>query len=301
MWHVGVMKLAHLAGALLIASASACDSPATTPEPLFSMVVIADPHISGDSENEARLVEVVAAINDEIAARNIELVLVLGDIGWNDQLVTAKAILDQLTVPYVPIIGDNEIHDGVEETYDTVFSPQLELLATTMEGFVRAPTPTANPDTSTDSWFQNFTFSHRGIHFVAVDWCARGVDGLEGELAYLHDFAGGSWPWFESTMTDLANAEPDSVIMLSHIPMHEGGFAADGLASIEALVASQADAVYANFAGHIHHTYDFDAEGLYDVFVTAATWNSYEPGRIVDISVADGNLVYEQELLYVPF
>lgn len=300
MWHRIAVRTATLACALLFASGGACDSPAATPEPLFSMVVISDPHISGDAEREARLASVVAAINDEVALRDIELVLVLGDIGWNDQLPTAKAVLDQLTVPYVPIIGDNEVHDGVEELYDSVFSPQLDLLASSMEGFARAPTPTANPETSANSWLQNFTFSHRGVHFVAADWCARGIEGLEGELAYLHDFAGGSWPWFEATMTGLADAEPSSVIMLSHIPMHEGAFHADGLATIEALIASQADAVSANFAGHVHHTYDYDA-GLYDVFITTATWTSYEPGRIVEVSTSAGGLLYEQELLYVPF
>ena len=91
------------AGSLLVLSAVGC-SPGESSEdsaevegPLeeqFSFVVLADPHISGLVEHEERLTLAVEWINSEATSRGIELVLVVGDIGWSEE----KGFFEELRV-----------------------------------------------------------------------------------------------------------------------------------------------------------------------------------------------------------
>ena len=104
------------AGSLLVLSAVGC-SPGESSEdsaevegPLeeqFSFVVLADPHISGLVEHEERLTLAVEWINSEATSRGIELVLVVGDIGWSDGVERSRELLDELEVTYVPLMGDD--------------------------------------------------------------------------------------------------------------------------------------------------------------------------------------------------
>ncbi len=299
-------SLPSLALLAALAAGPACGADdAPPPEPLFTLAVIADPHITGNAEREERLQTVVDAINAAIVDRDIQLVAVLGDIGWNGGLPTAKGLLDQLQVPYIPLIGDNEYHGGAEQTFDTTFAPIYDDLATALAGWHKAATPVDNPETGVQSWFQNFGFDYQGVHFLAVDWCARtdGTGEYGGDVGYLHDFEGGTLPWFENQLLALADAEPDSVIMLTHIPMHEGAFEVDTAAVVADATAPYATQLWADLAGHVHLTYGVDGES-FEVWATAATWSSYEPVRLVTVSPAgdpgDG-FVYEQDLLYVPY
>ena len=54
----------------------------TDPGPLthqFSFAIIADPHIAGPEDHEARLETAVTWINEQAESKDIQLVLVLGD------------------------------------------------------------------------------------------------------------------------------------------------------------------------------------------------------------------------------
>ncbi len=84
-------------------------------EHLFSFVVIADPHIAGPIDHEARLQIAIDWINEYQAEHSIEVVLVLGDIGWNDGLARAAQLLGDLELPWVPIsglMGNNPAYHG---------------------------------------------------------------------------------------------------------------------------------------------------------------------------------------------
>lgn len=86
----------------------------------FSFAIIADPHIDGDVNHEANLENAINWLISNKNEKHIELVFVLGDIAWGDSrgnrnLRIAKETLDHLNhagIPYIPVIGDNEIHDG---------------------------------------------------------------------------------------------------------------------------------------------------------------------------------------------
>ena len=62
------------------------------PEFVFSIAILADPHISGSAEHSARLNQAIEWINEHHESRQIELVPVLGDVGWETGLSEHYAI-----------------------------------------------------------------------------------------------------------------------------------------------------------------------------------------------------------------
>ncbi len=268
--------------------------PAETP--LFSFGVIADPHVYGGptSENAVKLAAVVDWINtnkDQDIYR-LELIVVVGDLGGGSGLATAKDILDGLTIPYVPLIGDNETH-GDEELFDTTFAPQYAALAGILEGWSKEPTPVWNPEWEKDSWFQNFSFDYQGLHFTAADWATRGGTGWEGEQADLHDFSGGTWPFFTNDIETCQKESQENIVMLSHHPMHVtpiipdvevASFSTDEVDTIEAFTAVHGDHVYADMAGHYHVDWTEDRpDGQYELYVTAAIHLGVKNLRVVKV------------------
>jgi hypothetical protein len=269
-------------------------------EPLFTFAIVADPHVTGSGENADRLAADVEWINTHAHERMIEVVLALGDLGWDDGLELSRQLLDELEVPYVPIIGDNEVQAGDEEAFEATFSQRYDLLATTFGGWQRAAAPVWNPEAGQESWFTNMAFDHRGVHFVGVDWCARGVSGLEGEMGDLHDFDGGTWQWFEGVFGALPKDAVESIVLFSHIPMHFGAFWLDEMNAIEGLLGPFADAVYADFAGHVHITYEQAVPGGgYVVYVTDATFDDENTIRLVQVEGNGVRFAYTHELIVV--
>ena len=70
-----------------------------------------------------------------------------GDIAWggprNDRnLNKAKAILDNLNnagIPYIPLIGDNEVQTGCEKEFDEVFGRQGRYLSNKLMNWQKKP------------------------------------------------------------------------------------------------------------------------------------------------------------------
>jgi len=275
---------------------------ATDPGPLrpvFSFAIVTDAHITSNPDHEQRLEKAVAWINANAGERDIRLVLVLGDIGWGEGLERAKALLDALEMPYVPLRGDNEIHEGDDERFLTVFAPQYEALESQLDVFRMAPAQAVDPTTQTEGWYLNFAFSLEGVRFFGLDLCARGQDDIMSEFGVLNDFEGGTWPWFRQELGALPEGRSDSVILLTHIPMLLGGLDANELAEVDAVVGPRQEEVYANFAGHLHFNYDKPANA-YEVFVTDATWDDDNTVRVVRVSGNGERLAYEHELVAVP-
>lgn len=279
------------------------DDDSTDPpmEPVFTFAVIADPHAYGSADNLARLTDAVTWISDQTAAQDIQLVLVLGDVAWNDGIADARAALDTLPVPYVPINGDNEVHSGEEQALHDGFATHFDHLATVLEDFHRAGVPVWHPEAEQDAWFLNTSFTHGGVHFVGLDWAARGVDGILSEAGHLHDFEGGTWPWFEDELGALGGAAEESVVLFTHIPMHLGAFDLEQMAQIAAVTAPMADRVAANLAGHVHVNAEIEVEdGGYTVYVTDAVWDDENTVRLVRVSGNGLRFEFEHELVVVP-
>ena len=295
---------------LLLLACSADPSGGVVPdaeppvETLFRFVVIADPHVTApDSDNLARLDRAVDWIEDKAERRKLRLVLVVGDIGWDEGLGPARASLDRLTIPWIPINGDNEVQLGAEEAYDLAFADHYADLADTLESWEAGPVRVENPEVGVTSWFHNVAFTYEGLRFVGLDWASRVIDFLEGEMGELHDFEGGTWPFFEAQIADAADGPEERIVLFSHIPMHlsPGGFDLDQLARVAAVTAPVADHVWADLAGHYHASASETVDDAgYDLHITDATWDDTVELRIVEVRGNGERFAPVTELVVVP-
>jgi len=269
-------------------------------EDLFTFVVFADPHLTESSlEHQERL---SAAVEWTNAQENVELVVVVGDIGWDGGLPIAKALLDGLDAPYLPIIGDNEVHIGAEQTFDQVFTEQYDLLATLFDDFERGPVEVLNPEHGVTSWFQNMSFRYRGLEFIGLDWCSRSEDTLLGEMADLHDFDGGTFPYFTDRLGKISAGADENVLLFSHHPMYlsPGAFNLDKMDALTAETRPFEDRIAAAWAGHYHISWDEEVQaGGYSIHITDATWDDENTVRVVKVRGNDNRFEFEQELVVV--
>ncbi len=248
----------------------------------FSFVVIADPHVSGSAQSTSaqNLQSCVNWVNAYRQQYNIEMSFVAGDIGFGGDgapIQLAKSILDGLAVPYAPVVGDDDVQNSTDELrFAQTFQSVYQSLAANplLSNWNKAPVDVWNPEVGLSTQMQSFAFDYRGIHFVCPDWCSRefitypGHDPVRREEAELHDFAGGTLPWFEQVVSGLSRDKLDNTVMISHHPMFSlGGDVGALLASFGFLSESElqqlgsilndpnhpmADYLYADYSGHFH-------------------------------------------------
>lgn len=273
----------------------------------FSIAMIADPHIGGGGEHSERLRQAVQWLNDHQESRSIDLVFVLGDIGWYEGLPESKELLDELDIPYIPIIGDNEVHFGEEEHFGTVYGPQYERLSETLTDWYKTGGGAVwNPEYDQNSFFYNYAFSHKGLRLMSIDWASRSDDPFFGEMGDLHDFDGGTWGFFEEELQGSEAQKANSMLIMSHIPMYfgPGSFDEAEAEQVVGLTESYADRLYANFSGHFH----FNAEGPFGVgtpfdsagfnyYVTNAVWDDVIAVRMVEVWENEVEFSFQQEVI----
>ena len=249
--------------------------------------------------------------------KDIELVFVVGDIAWGGyrsdrNLGTARAILDRLNqagIPYIPVIGDNEIQRRCEKEFEDTFNKQYQYLRSVLGHWRKAPTPVDG------KYLQNFSFDYKGCHFVSCDFNSRKRGDEGGEL---HDFAGGSWPWFRNDIETCPKVKKESIVIITHIGMFRIGFASadkflfshDEMNRIKSFLYDYREYVDSNYAGHIHQNWHSTIWAglfttLYHVRTTDETWHSRQWPEANDKGVtirlvhvnSDGNKVsYRQHL-----
>ena len=266
--------------------------------PLFSFAVIADPHISNTPDHEARLEEAVNWINQQDPP--IALVLLVGDVGWGTAgLGRAREILDALAPPYVPLIGDNEVHAGEEALFQETFASQHEALSTTLETWEKAPNPAWHPELEEEVYLQNLSFEHKGVRFIGLDLAVRGVSGSLGELGNLNDYPGGTWPWLEAALEDANERRRGSIVLASHIPLMLGAFDLEGLGRVEATLMPHQDQLHADYAGHLHIDYSEQEHG-FELHVIDALWDDEKTLRVVEVSGNSESIAYTQVPVILP-
>jgi len=170
-------------------------------------------------------------------------VIVSGDItdsGSLWQFVKAKEILDQLTIPYIPMMGNHDVwpkgSSSIASTpigdsyFRDVFGAVFTALKTNpmfspiWDDGTRN-TPVTNPSYPCDNYYQNFYFSYEGYSFLLNDFNARylfnveyeGViyytgAGVKGELTYTWD------NWFQTKYNSLSKDNKDRILIFNHIP-----------------------------------------------------------------------------------
>jgi hypothetical protein len=279
------------------------DSEVTEASRVFSFVVIADPHITSDLDRQERLAAAVAWVDAHVAEREIALAVVVGDVGWHGGLPIARGLLDELDVPYLPLIGDNEVYFGEEEQFSSVFAPVYEQLAGEVDGLVTGVDPVYDPVNDRDTWLFNAAFSFRGVRFVGLDWASRDSRPILSEGADLHDYAGGTWPWFEGEVGALQAGEQEDVLLFSHHPMNLSPAAFDlaELGRVTALTGAVGGRIAGAWAGHLHVDLEERVpDAGYDVHVTDATWDDEVKLRVVEVWQQGDRFSYAQELVLVP-
>jgi hypothetical protein len=280
----------------------------------FSFALLADPHITSGAERREQLKTAVNWIITNHQSKKIELVFVLGDIAWGgsgDQryLKVAKELLDPLNeagIPYVPILGDNEVQEHCVKEFEETFRPQYELLAGIMFNFNKMSIPIQQ------LYLQNFSFDYKDCHFVCPDFLSR-VNGEEG--GELHQWEGGSWQWFRRDIETCDKRKKENIIVFTHIGMYTTGvpafdqflFTWDEMKIIKDFLLPYRDNIAANYAGHIHQNWHSVVRGglltpIYDTWMTDETWFS-PPGYDKEITVrrvevnTDGNeITYQQHI-----
>jgi hypothetical protein len=304
----------------------------------FSLAILTDTHVGegqldhgepgfddsgggGDDPITARLAAAVEKINVAVDEHDIRLVMALGDFtdsAERSELVRARELLDELTVPYVPLIGNHDMWpyawidgDSYEEAteatgddlFDEVFADHFAALGGQLERFDKAPVPVEGPDGSGDWYPVNVAFDVEGMHLVGLDLGTReaappGLPGV-GPEADLHDFPGGSWPWFTEHLQGYPDLGDRNVLVFAHhppLPLGLDSLAPDEFDTMEAFIhgLGSGDHVFGFFAGHWHMDLVSDLYGAEPVVVTGATKQD-ESVRLVRIG-ADGLVDYETKL-----
>lgn len=265
----------------------------------FAFVIIADPHIDGNPAHEAKLQSIVTWINANQVSKQIALVFILGDIGWSGQLPIAKAILDGLQMPYVPIIGDNEIGGGSEVEFDEIFGPQFDKLAATLTNWKKAPTPVFNPQIGVESYLQNYSFDYKGCHFACADFASRYAGD---ESAELHDFNSGTWPWLKNDIASSPKTKLENIVILTHLGMFENPFAFDfnQMSRIKSLSKGYKANIDSNYSGHFHFNWTQNVPLVSPYYVVRMTGAAFDGVfRRVAVTVKPTSVGYSQEVLRI--
>lgn len=291
---------------LLVACTPDAVEPDTPSEPTFqfAFAVLADPHVTQTPERADRLVAALDWVDENAEARDIELVLVAGDIAWRGGQQAALDAFLGASLPVVPIVGDNEIQVGEEHEYHDAFKAYYTGLEAELVDFSRPVMPVYNPEQEQDSWFQSFSFTHGGVTFVGCDWSPRLIDPIWGEMAFLHDFDGGTFRFLEDTLADVPDGPAESVVLLSHQPMYLGpaGFVLDDWDVLASTLSAHGDQVAMNVAGHLHVNGESTLEDVgIDVFLTDATWDDVVTVRLFEVWGNEATYTYTTELVEVPF
>ncbi len=265
---------------------------------VFSFALVADPHVTSEGEHAERLRAAVAWINERAETDPIELCFILGDIAWHDGWTVSTEILGELTVPWVPVFGDNPYQVGEEVIFHQTFGPQLDVLSGKVDDWEAASVPVDHVEYGVEAWLHNVRLDHRGVRFIVLDWNTRLMDAFWGETPDLHDFEGGTLPWLQSALEDLPDGPDERVVLLSHMPLFEGfgGLEADEVARYTKAIEQHADTIHGNYAGHLHGDSDstWDAIGQ-QVVVTDATWDDENTVRLVEVWSDELRFTYVSE------
>ena len=160
--------------------------------------------------------KVIAALN----AEGGDLVLACGDLaqdGTKTELTRAKALCDQLKMPYYPVVGNHDcLHSGGKP--ETLYKEIMAVKET------------------------NCHFRKKGIHFV-------GIDHGNGKNARDRAVRPATLAWLKKTLAGIDDAEP--IIFFSHYPFGKGVKYCTQNASV-VLAMFKGKRLLAVIGGHFH-------------------------------------------------
>lgn len=223
----------------------------------FSFVHITDTHIGegiGDygstgffndtmpstdnTEPAVRLREAVEWINFHEQDKNIKFVVISGDLTGSaekSEFQMCKKIMDNLNVPYVPVIGNHDIWPYVRYQTEAPYASGDSIMNEVFEDVYDADKlffnnwkdgtrliRTYNPETQKEHYLQNFSFEYDGFIFYGLDFNPRyHVNKAEpgiGPEAQLMDWTGGTFRWLKQELETNPNKRNHNICFISHHP-----------------------------------------------------------------------------------
>jgi len=180
---------ALVAGAVILGLTTGCSSLTASRVQAFGPVKIlslGDMHLT-DQKSATYPRKVVRAMNDEGG----DLVLVCGDLGSKPtraELELARDVLDELKMPYYPVLGNHDaLHAGEKE--ETLFREVFSLEQ------------------------NSYHFTQKGIRFIGVDHgCGKAYGNNSVRPAVM--------AWLEKTLATIPDDQP--IIFFSHYPFGKG-------------------------------------------------------------------------------
>ncbi len=266
-----------------------------------------DDSSTGLPEGDRRIEKIVAAIEKVNRLPGIDFVFVAGDLtnsAERSEYQAAKEMLDELSAPYIPIIGNHDIRPYVwrgEEAPDPIgiryfretFGDYLKGLPKVFPGTIQSV-----PEDKSSPEFINFTFEYRGIGFIVSDWNSRtkspfGPGASPG--ARLHDFAGGTYRWLEGLLKSGWKDDKSLVFLFQHHPFRSklpreigGCFSRRDTSRMKKLLKGRIGSpkLAAVLAGHQHRTYDGPAFDGWPEFLQIETDSAKEESSVTVVTVS---------------
>lgn len=319
---------------LLLLTACTPKQPADSAHPAadrcaFSFAILTDTHVgegvedygtagwdddddgSTTSGSEAPLAEAVATLNALAEGEDAPaFAVVLGDLtdsGERSELMRARALLDDLALPWLPLLGNHDLwpyaYAAEEGAYaqaagptgdalmHEVFEDSFAAAAADLPSLVRAPA-VWEPALGADTPFVSFAFTHCGARVVALDSNTRihaegGEPGIGPEAA-LYDAEGAPWPWLLADLTTGPGAEAETVLVLAHHPFTPSTWTSFDQASFERIEGDILEhgldqRIAAFFGGHLHLELEQEGPAGLPVLLTDATKDGARP-KVVTIS-----------------
>lgn len=263
-----------------------------------------------------RLRKVVNWINANHLEKNIKFVVVSGDLtdsGEISEFLKFKEIMDVLTIPYIPLIGNHDVwpytkaerapFPSGDSLINNIFESTFEDVKAIMDDWDDGTrlTRILNPQSNNYNFLQNFSFRYQNFHFLLTDFnprypAANNEPGI-GPEAEIMNFEDGTWQWVKQKVASLTPLNTHNVFMVSHHPPLNDfwsllyAFDIDERKTITDFLWNYKPHMAAWLAGHIHRSliYQVNTVGLqpYQVIKCAETAanKEYEKGlfRIVNV------------------
>lgn len=190
------------------------------------------------SKPTKRLQYAIEWINANAVAKNIKFVVISGDLTGSaekSEFEKCKQLLDELQVPYVPIIGNHDIwsyvryqdeapYANADSVWNEVFESTYQFNSSFFTNWNNGTRlqRTYNPETGIEHYFQNFSFEYDDFLFYGLDFNPRyHVNKAEpgiGPEAQLMDWNGGTFRWLKNELAINPNKKNKNVLFISHHP-----------------------------------------------------------------------------------
>jgi 3',5'-cyclic AMP phosphodiesterase CpdA len=226
-----------------------------------------------------RLRKSVNWINRHADSLRIRFVMATGDLtdsGEKSEFLKCREILDELQIPYIPLIGNHDVwpYTRSEEAPDALGDRFFNLVFDDVIGgnsayFSRWDNGTRHeeviqPETEKKHQFQNFSFSFHGYRFIVTDFgtrrhAGRGEPGV-GPSADLHDFPGGSLSFLRQQLKE-TDSSTKAVFIFSHWPLMKEpirfhfAFDSKEYGALAELLFPYKEKVSTWFSGHLHRSF----------------------------------------------